>query len=190
MLISGGHTQLYLLNDYHSLELIGDTVDDTIGECLDKVSVLMGYDYPGGPIIEKLAERGKNTFPLTIPKNDKSLIFSFSGLKSEIGRLIKKEGNKIDHSNLACSVQDVLVKILKKKISNVFSIYSKVNSFIIGGGVIANKFIRSSLSFFLKEINKNLRLFIPNILYSTDNAAMIGVRAYFKLLKETDKKQN
>lgn len=183
LLISGGHTQLYLLNSYFSLKLIGDTVDDTIGECLDKTAVLMGYNYPGGPIIEELANKGEDTYRLTIPKNDKSLIFSFSGLKSEISRLLKKE-KQINYNNLSCSLQNVLVKTLEKKIKNALSIHPNVRSFIIGGEVIANQFIRSYLKTFLKKTDRNIEIFIPDILYSTDNAAMIGIRAYFLQLRE------
>ncbi|CAG8631263.1 12644_t:CDS:2, partial [Ambispora gerdemannii] len=86
LIISGGHTQIYQLNNHLEFTLLGETLDDAIGECLDKSAILLGYNYPGGPIIEKLALKGKNNYKLPFPKNDESLDFSFSGLKSEISR--------------------------------------------------------------------------------------------------------
>jgi len=91
-------------------------LDDAIGECLDKSAILLGYNYPGGPIIEKLALTGKSTYQLPLPKNDDSLDFSFSGLKSEIGRLVNKEGKNINANDLTCSLQNVLAEILTKKL--------------------------------------------------------------------------
>ncbi|CAG8689521.1 5725_t:CDS:2, partial [Ambispora gerdemannii] len=86
LIISGGHTQIYQLNNHLEFILLGETLDDAIGECLDKSAILLGYNYPGGPIIEKLALKGENNYKLPFPKNDESLDFSFSGLKSEISR--------------------------------------------------------------------------------------------------------
>ena len=91
-------------------------MDDAIGECLDKSAILLGYNYPGGPIIEELALTGKNTYQLPFPKNDGSLDFSFSGLKSEISRLVKKEGKNININHLTYSLQNILAEILIKKL--------------------------------------------------------------------------
>ena len=116
MIISGGHTQLYQANKHLEFTLLGETLDDAIGECLDKSAILLGYSYPGGPVIEKLALEGKNTYKLPLPKDDKTLDFSFSGLKSEVARLVKKEGQKLEASNLAYSLQYTLAEILAKKL--------------------------------------------------------------------------
>jgi len=116
LIISGGHTQIYQLKNHFEFILLGETLDDAIGECLDKSAILLGYNYPGGPIIEKLALTGKNTYQLPLPKNDESLDFSFSGLKSEISRLVNKEGKNINANNLTCSLQTVLAEILTKKL--------------------------------------------------------------------------
>lgn len=129
---------------------MGETCDDAIGECLDKSAILLGYHYPGGPIIEKLAQKGKNTYQLPLPKNDESCDFSFSGLKSEISRLVSKEGENINTNNLACSLQYTLAEILVKKLKNAWS-KSPVKTIIIGGGVIANQFLRNYLT---KNIQK------------------------------------
>jgi N6-L-threonylcarbamoyladenine synthase len=116
LIISGGHTQLYQISNYYNFALLGETLDDAIGECLDKSSILLGYNYPGGPIIEKLAQQGQNTYKLPMPKNDDSLDFSFSGLKSEIGRIVKKDKEYLNINDLACSLQHILAKKVSKKL--------------------------------------------------------------------------
>ena len=118
LIISGGHTQIYRLNNHSDFVLLGETSDDAIGECLDKSAILLGYDYPGGPIIEGLALSGKSTYQLPLPKNDESCDFSFSGLKSEISRLVNKEGKNMQVNDLACSLQFTLAEILTKKLKN------------------------------------------------------------------------
>ena len=116
LIISGGHTQIYQLNSHVEFILLGETLDDAIGECLDKSAILLGYNYPGGPIIEKLALMGKNTYQLPFPKNDASLDFSFSGLKSEVSRLVSQAGKNINVNHLTCSLQNILAEILIKKL--------------------------------------------------------------------------
>ncbi|CAG8533436.1 15754_t:CDS:2 [Cetraspora pellucida] len=145
LIISGGHTQIYRLNSHSDFILLGETCDDAIGECLDKSAILLGYNYPGGPIIEKLAQTGKNTYRLPFPKNDKSFDFSFSGLKSEISRLISKEKENINVNDLACSLQCILAEILTKKLKRAW-LTVRAKTIIIGGGVIANKFLRNYLT--------------------------------------------
>jgi len=93
-------------------------LDDAVGECLDKSAILLGYTYPGGPVIEKLALAGQNVYRLPFPKNDHSLDFSFSGLKSEVGRLINAKRESINIKDLACSLQHILAKILGQKLKN------------------------------------------------------------------------
>jgi len=180
LIISGGHTQIYQLNNHLEFTLLGETLDDAIGECLDKSAILLGYNYPGGPIIEKLALKGKNNYKLPFPKNDESLDFSFSGLKSEISRLISKEKENINANNLACSLQHILAEILVKKLKKAWVI-ARPKTIIIGGGVIANNFLRNHLTKNIKKWDKEIKIFIPEIKYSTDNAAMIGILAYYKI---------
>jgi len=184
LIISGGHTQIYRLNSHSDFILLGATCDDAIGECLDKSAILLGYNYPGGPVIEKLAQTGKNTYKLPLPKNDSSLDFSFSGLKSEIGRLVKKEGKNINISDLASSLQYTLAEILTKKLKNAWR-KSPVKTIIVGGGVIANEFLRDYLTKNIEKWDKKIKVFIPEIKYSTDNAAMIGILAYYKISSKT-----
>ena len=180
LIISGGHTQIYQLNNHSNFILLGETLDDAIGECLDKSAILLGYNYPGGPVIEKLALSGKITYKLPLAKNDKSCDFSFSGLKSEIGRLASTEKENINANNLACSLQNILAEILVKKLRNAWLI-NQSKTIIIGGGVIANKFLRNYLTKEIRKWEKDITVFIPEVKYSTDNAAMIGMLAYYKL---------
>jgi N6-L-threonylcarbamoyladenine synthase len=123
-------------------------LDDAVGECLDKSSILMGHSYPGGPIIEKLALKGENKYKLPFPKNDKTLDFSFSGLKSEINRIIKKDEN-VNFADLANSLQTKIAEIIVKKMKMAWTKNGGYKSVIMGGGVIANKFLRNFIS---KEI--------------------------------------
>lgn len=185
LIISGGHTQLRLLEDHNTSYVIGDTKDDTIGECLDKASVLFGFGYPGGPIIEKLAVNGRNNYKFSFPKNDKSCDFSFSGLKAEISRLVEKEKKSLNLNDAAFSLQKRLSEILVKKIKNAFFLCKNIKSFSVGGGVIANNFFRDRINKCILEIDKGIKVFFPEIKYSTDNACMIGVRAFF-LIKNRD----
>jgi N6-L-threonylcarbamoyladenine synthase len=178
LIISGGHTQIYQLNSHQNFVLLGETLDDAIGECLDKSAILLGYNYPGGPVIEKLALKGKNTYQLPLPKNDGSLDFSFSGLKSEIARIVNKNG--INTNNLACSLQHILAETLVKKLKKAWMI-TRAKTIIIGGGVIANKFLRNCLTKNIQQWDRKIKTFIPEIKYSTDNAAMIGILAYYKI---------
>jgi N6-L-threonylcarbamoyladenine synthase len=180
LVISGGHTQLYQLNSHLNFVLLGETCDDAIGECLDKSAILLGYNYPGGPIIEKLALGGNNTYKLPLPKNDKSCDFSFSGLKSEIRRTINKEGKNININNLACSLQYTMAEILVKKLKNAWLI-NKPKTVIIGGGVIANQFLSNYLKENIQKWDKGIKIFIPELKYCTDNAAMIAFLAYYKI---------
>ena len=141
---------------------------------------MLGYNYPGGPIIEKLALKGETSYKLPLPKDDKSLDFSFSGLKSEISRLVNKEKRNIKINDLACSLQHTLARILSKKIKKAWLV-SNAKTIIIGGGVIANKFLRNYLVKEIKKMDKNINIFMPEIEYSTDNGAMIGILAYYKI---------
>jgi N6-L-threonylcarbamoyladenine synthase len=180
IVLSGGHTQIYMVKNYSEFTLLGETLDDAIGECLDKSSMLMGHDYPGGPVIERLALTGSDVYRLPFPKNDKSLDFSFSGMKSEISKLMMR--GKINLNNLSFSIQKRLAEIVIKKLENAFEKFN--NSFktlIVGGGVISNRFLRKRI---LENIDKKhplIRVFFPAPGYSTDNAAMIGVLAHYKL---------
>lgn len=180
LIVSGGHTQIYQVNNHSDFVLLGETLDDAAGECLDKSAILLGYTYPGGPIIEKLALNGQNIYRLPFPKNDNSLDFSFSGLKSEVKRLVSTKRESINVNDLACSLQYILAEILAKKLKNAWLV-NQARTIIIGGGVIANQFLRNYLVEKIKKWDKKIKIFFPAIKYSTDNAAMIGILAYYKI---------
>jgi len=188
LIVSGGHTQIWLLDKINQFNVISNTVDDAAGEAFDKGARILGLGYPGGPEIEKKAQGGnpfKYKFPLPEVKNNK-FNFSFSGLKTAL--LYKK--NKFDNSNtdysindLAASYQHAIVASLLNKLERVFCYY-KVYNIIIVGGVSANLYFRES-SQILKE-KYNLKLIFPKLEYCTDNAAMIAMAGYLKLLNKKD----
>ena len=166
------------MKEDYSFEYIGGTVDDAVGEAYDKVARVLGLSYPGGPVIDKLAEVGEDTYDLPLPMDDTSFDFSFSGLKSAVINLNhneKKRGNEINIANLASSFQNRVIEILVKKTMRALKKYD-VNNLILGGGVSANRGLREKLT----EICRNdINLTIPNLNYCTDNAAMIGAAGYY-----------
>ncbi len=179
LVISGGHTEIILMKDHFDFEKIGGTVDDAVGECYDKVARILNLPYPGGPNVDKLAKQGQDTYNLPLPLNDNSYNFSFSGLKSAVINLAhneKQKGNEINKENLACSFQNRVVTILTKKTMRALKEYN-VNNLIIAGGVAANQAIRNEL---IKQCDENnININIPEFIYCTDNAAMIGAAAYY-----------
>ena len=179
LVVSGGHTELVLMKEDYSFEKIGGTLDDAVGEAYDKVARVIGLKYPGGPLIDKYALEGEDTYPLPIPLDDDSYNFSFSGIKSAVINLIHNEeqrGNEINVSNLACSFQNRVTDILVKKTMKAMKEYNVYN-LIVAGGVSANKGLREKLDIACKE--RNYDLVVPNIKYCTDNAAMIGAAGYY-----------
>ena len=186
LIISGGHTQIYYLNNHLDFDLWGETSDDAVGECLDKSAILLGYSYPGGPTIEKLALNAQNTYQLPLPKNNHSLDFSFSGLKSAVRRLVESEGDKLNISNLACSLQYTIAKTLTSKIEKALN-KKKFASLVLGGEVVANKFLVNYLKNFLRQNHQSVEIFVPNKKYCTDNAAMVGILAHYQIINSKKK---
>ena len=184
--ISGGHTQLILVEDFFKMTEIGTTLDDAIGEAFDKCGKTMGLDYPAGPEIDKLAINGNpEAFKFPIPKV-KDFDVSYSGVKTAFLNLISKNINKNRNfikdnlNDLSASIQKTLVEIIMNKIEKA-SNSLKINRVVIGGGVAANSEIRRVLNDM--SISSDWEIFIPPLEYTTDNAAMIGIVAYYKLKK-------
>lgn len=183
LVISGGHTELIKMTGDYEFEKLGETQDDAIGEAFDKVARVIGLKYPGGPNIERLAKEGNDTYKLPIPVNDNTYNFSYSGLKSSVINLVNNErqrGNEIRKADLACSFQTVAVDELVRKLELALK-NTNIKNVVIAGGVSANKYLR-------EEINKvcekyNAKLDLPEFIYCTDNAAMIGAAAYPLYLK-------
>ncbi|EHO10520.1 putative glycoprotease GCP [Myroides odoratimimus CCUG 12901] len=183
MTISGGHTQIVKVNSFFDLEILGETTDDAVGEAFDKSAKVMGFPYPGGPLIDKYAKEGNpKAFAFTKPKVD-GLNFSFSGLKTQFLYFIQKnvainpnfiEENKAD---ICASIQYTIIQILLDKLKLAVK-ETGIKQIVIGGGVSANSGIRQAL----KEGEKKYKwkAFIPKFEYTTDNAAMIGIVGYYK----------
>ncbi len=179
LVVSGGHTDLFYMESDYSFKRIGGTLDDAVGEAYDKVARVIGVPYPGGPLVDKLACEGKDTYVLPIPLDDDSYNFSFSGIKSAVINLAHKEkqnGREIDTANMACSFQNRCVSILTKKTMRALKEYN-CDNLIVAGGVAANSGLRDSLTKACLE--ENINLIIPEIKYCTDNAAMIGAAGYY-----------
>jgi N6-L-threonylcarbamoyladenine synthase len=184
--VSGGHTQIVMVHDHYTMEILGRTIDDAAGEAFDKAAKIMGLPYPGGPAIDKLAESG-DAKAFTFPKpNIPGLDFSFSGLKTSflyfIRDQLKKDAGFIEKnkSDLSASIQDTIVDILISKLTAA-SRQTGIREIAIAGGVAANSCLRKKLTAHKDDDGWNL--YLPRFEYSTDNAAMIAAAAYFKFRK-------
>lgn len=183
LIISGGHTNLLYMKNHFDYEVVGQTLDDAVGECYDKVGRVINVPYPGGPEIDKLAHLGKPSYKLPIPLNDDSFNFSFSGLKSAVINLVHNLNQKnieLNKEDLACSFQNVVIETLTTKTIRAMKKY-KIKNLILAGGVAANKGIREKFEELAKENDFNFSY--PNFKYCTDNATMVATAGYF-LYKE------
>jgi N6-L-threonylcarbamoyladenine synthase len=183
MTISGGHTQLVLVRDHLQMEILGETLDDAVGEAFDKSAKMLGMPYPGGPLIDQHARKGNpQAFRFPKPKVT-GLNFSFSGLKTSILYFLQKETaanpdfimeNLYD---LCASIQFTIVNILMDKLKAAVK-QTGIRQVAIGGGVAANSGIRAALERAEKDLD--WQAYIPKFEYCTDNAAMIGIVGYYK----------
>lgn len=177
LLVSGGNTELIYMKDHFDFQIIGETLDDAVGESYDKVARVVGMPYPGGPHVDKLAHLGKVTYKLPKPYVD-GYNFSFSGLKSAVINLVNTENmkhNEIRKEDLCASFQDSVTEVLVNKTIKAALEYN-VKQIIVAGGVSANKGLKER---FNEENKGRFKISIPRILYCTDNAAMIGAAAYY-----------
>lgn len=191
--VSGGHTQIVLVEDYLSMKVIGSSIDDAAGEAFDKAAKLLGFPYPGGPLIDKFAKEGDPTKFAFAKPNIQGLDFSFSGLKTSILYFLQKE-TKLNPSfieenkaDLCASIQASVVEILIKKITKAAKEHN-INQIAIAGGVSANSGLRDALN--LAGKNNQWDVFIPKFEYCTDNAAMIAITGKFLYEKEIFGSQN
>lgn len=181
--VSGGHTQIILVTDFGKFEILGETIDDAVGEAFDKTAKLLNLPYPGGPLIDKMAKNGNSkAFTFSIPEVP-DFNFSFSGIKTSILYFIQKNTaqnpdfvseNLVD---ICASVQFTLVEILMRKLKKAAKQFH-IKTIAIAGGVAANSELRKRI---IEESEKNdWKYFIPDFEYCTDNAAMIAISAYYK----------
>ena len=185
LLISGGHTQIIRVNSYLNQEILGETLDDAVGEAYDKVARLIGLPYPGGPHLDKLANEGdKNKFKFTEAKVGK-YDFSFSGLKTATLRLIQSfDKNSLPKAHIAASFQEHVSQILLKK-TLIAAKESNITQIALAGGVAANSEIRRK---FFEMESQGFRVNAPQLKFCTDNAAMVASTAYHlsNIMEELD----
>ena len=176
LLVSGGHTQIIDVKSYSEQEIIGETIDDAVGEAYDKVARLIGLPYPGGPKLDKMAQEG-NPKAYILPKAKVGEYdFSFSGLKTAVLRLVKSfDGQELPIKDICASFQECVSSTLVKKVKKALE-NSGYNQVVIAGGVAANSEIRKKM--FALE-NDGYKVFAPPMKYCTDNAAMVASCAYF-----------
>ncbi len=182
LLVSGGNTELIYMKDHFSFEVIGQTLDDAVGEAYDKVARVIGLSYPGGPAVDKLAHIGKDTYHLPrVYLDDNSYNFSFSGLKSAVINLVHNASQRNENiipEDLCASFQNAVSEVLVDKTFRLAK-EKNVKQIIVAGGVSANKGLKER---FL-ALNPGFEICIPSIKYCTDNAAMIACAAYYQYQK-------
>lgn len=182
LLVSGGHTEINLMDGHLSYKRLGSTLDDAAGEAFDKVARLLGLPYPGGPSIQKAAMNGNpSAFRFPRASLDGSYNFSFSGLKTSVLRMVReleKSRSKLPVEDLAASFQQAVVDVLFQKTIQAAKQH-KVKNIIVAGGVSANQLLRDT---FLNQSHFNV--FIPPFKYCTDNAAMIAAAGYFRYINQ------
>ena len=175
LVVSGGHSHLVHVKDYIDFEILGKTRDDAVGEAFDKVSRTIGLGYPGGPKIDKLAKEGtpRHALPRTHFEN---LDFSFSGIKTAVINLVNKEKENINVNDLCASFEEAVTDVL---LDNVLIAAKQVGTdkIALAGGVSANSYLRNKLDEIGKE--HNLKIYYPEMVLCTDNAAMIAAAGYF-----------
>ena len=185
LLVSGGNSQIIKVNAYNDMEVIGQTIDDAAGEAFDKCAKVMGLGYPGGPVVNRLANEGHpKAFTFSKP-HIPGLDYSFSGLKTSflysLRDWLKEDPDFIEHHkvDLAASLEATVVDILMDKLRKAAKEY-KINEIAVAGGVSANNGLRNAFREHAEKYGWNI--FIPKFSYTTDNAAMIAITGYFKYL--------
>lgn len=189
LVVSGGHTALFRVDSFSNYQVVGLTKDDAAGEAFDKLAKLLGLSYPGGPIIDKLSKNGdpnKYQFPRPMINED-NFNFSFSGLKTSVRYFIQNNFNEnninLEINNIAASIQNAITDVLVQKTLKAASSY-KIKNIAIAGGVSANTQLREKI---LKlATQKNINVYLPNLKYCLDNAAMIAFLAQNKINENKD----
>jgi tRNA threonylcarbamoyl adenosine modification protein TsaD len=187
LVVSGGHTHLVYVKDYGKYEIIGRTRDDAAGEAFDKVARAIGLGYPGGPKIDKVSKEG-NAQAISFPRahvEGAAYDFSFSGVKSAVLNYInacKMKGEDYNQADVAASFQKAVTDVLVANAMHAVKEF-KADKFVIAGGVAANSALRSAMRSACEE--HEVRLYYPSLVYCTDNAAMIGVAAYYEYIAGT-----
>lgn len=188
LIVSGGHTELILMQNHTDCRILGRTKDDAAGECFDKVASLLGYTYPGGPHISREAVSGK-TDAINFPRpmlHDPSFNFSFSGLKTAALYWLRDnplESGKISKADFCASFEQAIIDVLIEKTLRAAREYCP-RSIILGGGVSANPKLRSTLSEVMNKEFPGTNIHLPPPGYSMDNGAMIAVAGYYQAVEK------
>lgn len=180
--VSGGHTQIVKCNSASEMHILGETIDDAAGEAFDKISKLLGLPYPGGPVLDKLAQLGNPKAFVFAKPQVPNLDFSFSGLKTSVLYFLQKQSPEFIQENLndlCASVQFTIIEILIKKLKKAMQ-ETGIKEVCIAGGVSANSGLRKAM----EQLGKDTKsaTFLPKFEYCTDNAAMIAITAHFKYI--------
>lgn len=177
LVVSGGHSHLVYVKDYTEFEILGKTRDDAVGEAFDKVARVVGLEYPGGPKIDKMAKEGqvKYNLPRTYFEN---LDFSFSGIKTAVINLVHKEKD-INIEDLCASFEDAVTDVLVQNTLKAVDVV-KTDKIAIAGGVSANSYIRKQMEEAAGK--RGIKVYYPELVLCTDNAAMIGAAAYYNFI--------
>lgn len=185
LIVSGGHTELVLVKDPHTFQLLGETLDDAVGECYDKVARVLNIGYPGGPLLDELATKGQDIYDFPLPLDDGSYNFSYSGLKSAVINKVnqlKMKNESFHNEDIAASFQKKAIDILVKKTTKALETYP-VKQLVVAGGVSANSYLREQI---LKlKAGRDLEVLLPDLAFTGDNAAMA---AAYALMIEPDQK--
>ncbi|WP_185870526.1 tRNA (adenosine(37)-N6)-threonylcarbamoyltransferase complex transferase subunit TsaD [Blattabacterium cuenoti] len=187
LMISGGHTQIVKVNDFFKMEILGSTLDDSVGDAFDKIARMFGFSYPGGPKLEYFSKNGNSKKFIFSKPLVKGLDFSFSGLKSHVMQFIKKKSKKNPYfvqnnlSDLCASIQRIIAEILLEKVKKAIADTGIFRVSLAGGVSANNEIIRHFLV--LEKKNKKWEIFIPKKKYATDNAAMIAITGLLKYEK-------
>ncbi len=170
LILSGGHTDFYLVEDFGRYRFLGGTMDDAVGESYDKVARMLGLGYPGGPPVDRLARKGKPIYDLPKPMMDEGLNFSFSGLKTAVRNLLQKEKDPVVE-DVCASFQKAVVDLIASKVRRAVE-QTGIRRLVVAGGVIANSELRERLSSMSREGLFELNL--PPFSLTTDNAVMVA----------------
>ncbi len=177
LVVSGGHSHVIYVEDYTKFKILAKTRDDAVGEAFDKVARVLGLGYPGGPKVSKLAKEGKNTYKLPKTKFEDNLDFSFSGIKTAVLNIANKENENLRRADMCCSFETNVAEVLVDHTIQIAK-ENNIDKIALAGGVSANDKLREELT--KKGMENNIQIFLPEMKYSTDNAAMITAAGIFK----------
>ena len=179
LIVSGGHSQLIYYKNFYNSKVVGETLDDAVGEVYDKIARKLSLDFPGGPIIDKIWQENKSIYKTiyTLPKTKNFLDFSFSGLKTHVINLINNDMNRkiqINVNKYATEFQNTVIEYLRQHMDLAIKNFHP-KCVVLAGGVSANSGIRQMFE------SLNIKTYIPRLEYTTDNAMMIAELAYEKI---------